>query len=66
MLLIDDKSWPIRKLVVEAGHWYAGKEILIAPDDVERIGYEESTVFVNLNKETIQRTAEHHLAQPAA
>ena len=64
--LIDDKSWAIREMVVDAGHWYAGKEILIAPTDVERIGYEESTVFVNLSKETIQRTAEHRVAQPAA
>ena len=64
--LIDDKSWAIHELVVEAGHWYAGKEILIASGDVERISYEESTVFVNLDKETIQRTAENSLAKAVA
>ena len=64
--LVDDRSWAIRELVVEAGHWYAGKEILIAPNDVERISYEDSTVFVNLNKETIQRTAESRVAHAGA
>ena len=64
--LVDDRSWAIRELVVEAGHWYAGKEILIAPRDVERISYEDSTVFVNLNKETIQRTAENRIAHAGA
>lgn len=29
--LVDEKSWAIRELVVEAGHWYAGKEVLISP-----------------------------------
>ena len=60
--LVDDKSWEINELVVEAGHWYAGKEILIAPAEVERISYEDSTVYVNLSKETIQRTVRDHVA----
>lgn len=64
--MVDDKSWAIRALVVETGHWYSGKEILIKPVEVERISYEESTVFVNLSKETIQRTAENHVANAGA
>ena len=62
-LMVDDKSWAIRALVVDAGHWYSGKEILIAPAKVERISYEESKIFVNLTKAEIERTAEHHLAR---
>lgn len=64
--LVDDRSWAIRKLVVESGHWYSGKEILIAPADVERISYRESKVHVNLSKADIQRTAENGLAKAHA
>lgn len=64
--MVDDKSWVIRDLCVEAGPWYSGKEVLIAPDRVERISYEESKVFVNLTREDIQRTAEHGLVEPGA
>lgn len=60
--MVDDRSWAIRELVVEAGHWYSGKEILVTPGDIERISYEESTVYVNLSKATIQRTAESQVA----
>lgn len=60
---VDDRSWAIRELVVETGHWYAGKEILIAPNKVAQISYEESTVSVNLTKADIQQTAENQLAQ---
>ena len=57
--LINEKSWAIRKLVVETGHWFAGKEILISPSKVERVSYEESKVFVSLIKAEIERTAKN-------
>jgi hypothetical protein len=55
--MVDGKSWAICKLVVETGHWYAGKEILISPSMIDRISYEDSTVFVNLTKAEIQQAA---------
>jgi hypothetical protein len=58
---VNDKSWAIRDLVVETGHWYSGKEILISHSKVERISYEESKEFVNLTKEEIQRSADRDL-----
>ena len=64
--MVDDKSWVIRELVVEAGHWYSGKEILISPSKIERIGYDESKVFVNLTKGDIQRTMEDDIVKAGA
>jgi sporulation protein YlmC with PRC-barrel domain len=64
-LMVDDRSWAIREVVVESGHWYAGKEIMIPPAKVERISYEDSKVFVNLTKADISQTAEHGVAKAA-
>ena len=61
--MIDDKSWAVRQLAVETGHWYAGKEILIPANAVERISYEDSKVFVKLTKAAIQHTAEHDVVK---
>ncbi len=61
--MVDDKSWSIRDVMVECGHWYSGKEVLIAPGKVQKISFEESKFFVNLTKEEIQRTPDHDLAQ---
>ncbi len=63
--IMDDKSWVFRHLVVETGHWYAGKEIAISPKRVERISYEESKVFVNVTKEAIQGAEEYAMPSPA-
>jgi uncharacterized protein YrrD len=56
--LVDDRQWTVRDLVVETGHWYAGKEVLIPASRVERISYEESKVYVDFTEADIQRTAE--------
>lgn len=57
--MVDDKSWAIGELVVETGHWYAGKEILVSADKILRISADELKVFVKLTKADIERTAEN-------
>jgi hypothetical protein len=64
--MVDDRSWEIRDLVVEAGHWYAGQRILISPSRVKRISYEESKVYVDLSKLDIQQTVENDHARVSA
>ena len=61
--VVDDRSWAIRELVVDAGSWISCKEILIQPDKVDRISYEDSKVFVNLTKADIEKTADHATAK---
>ncbi len=51
--VIDEDSWRIRHLVVETGGWFSGKEIAIAPKDIERVSYEESKVFVSVTREAL-------------
>jgi uncharacterized protein YrrD len=65
-LIVDDERWFIRDLVVETGHWYAGKEILIATGKIDRIGREESKVFVRLTKDEIASTAKDEVAHARA
>ena len=59
--MMDDKSWEIRDLVVETGHWLSGKGIVISPTHITRISYEDSKVFVDVSKETIQHAPEYHV-----
>jgi hypothetical protein len=61
--LFDEKTWAIRDLVVEAGSWFAGKEVRVSTGEVTRISYEESKVYVTLTKAIIQQTGEDKLAK---
>jgi hypothetical protein len=42
------------------------KEILISPGKIDRISYEDATVFVYLTKADIQQTAENQVATAGA
>jgi hypothetical protein len=64
--IVDDERWALRDLVVETGHWYSGREVLIATDKIDRISYAESQVFVNLTKDDIQRTGENEVVHAYA
>ena len=59
--IIDDDSWAIRHLVVETGHWYSGKEIVISPNHIHRISYEETKVFVDVSKQAVMEAPEYHV-----
>jgi hypothetical protein len=59
--LMDDQSWAIQQLVVKTGHRFTGKEVLIPVGKVERISYDDSTVFVNLTREAVEKSPEHRL-----
>jgi hypothetical protein len=63
---VDGRIWMIRELVVETGHWYAGKSILILPENINRISYENSTVYVNLCMEDLKQTTNNDVAQVGA
>jgi len=59
--IIDDRNWAVRHLVIETGHWYSGREIVIEPADIQRISYDESTVFVKVTKAAIQESTRYQM-----
>jgi hypothetical protein len=58
--MMDDKSWVIGQLVIKTGHRFSGKEVLIPTSKVDRISFDESTVFVNLTREAVEQSPEPH------
>jgi hypothetical protein len=64
--MMDEQSWAIRQLVIKTGHRISGKEVQILASTVDRISYDESTVFVNLTAEGIEQNPTHHLVSDSA
>jgi len=52
-LVMDDKDWTIRQVVLATGHWLPGKRVMISPSQINRISWDESKVYVDLTKEAI-------------
>jgi hypothetical protein len=64
--MMDGQSWAIRELVIKTGHRFSGKEVQIPTRMVNRISYPDSTVFVNLTTEAVQKSPANHLASAGA
>ncbi len=65
-LMIDGRTWTIREIVVECGHWYAGKKVVVSTDKVARIDYEQGTVEVDSTKQAFTEASPHSTPTPRA
>ena len=57
--IIDDETWAIRYLIIDTQNWWEGKKVLISPQWIERVSWNESKVFVNLSREVIKQSPEY-------
>jgi uncharacterized protein YrrD len=57
--IVDDETWAIRYLIVDTKNWWPGKKVLVSPQWIERVSWDESKVFVNLSREAIKRSPEY-------
>lgn len=57
--IIDDETWTIRYFVVDTKNFLPGKKVLISPEWIGRISWEDSKVFVDLTSESIRQAPEY-------
>jgi len=56
--MMNPQSWLIEQLVAKTGHRFSGREGLIPTSLVERISYDQSTVFVKLVRAAVEHSPE--------
>jgi uncharacterized protein YrrD len=57
--IIDDETWAVRYLLVNTGNLFTGKKVLISPQWIDHISWDESKVYINLTKEAIKQSPEY-------
>jgi len=57
--IIDDHTWAIRYLIIDTRNWWPGKKVLISPNWIQRVSWNEMKVFINLERESIKRSPEY-------
>ena len=57
--IIDDETWAIRYLVVDTQEWWLDKHVLVAPQWLGSVSWNESKVFINLTRETLKLAPEY-------
>jgi len=44
---------------VNTSNWWAGKKVLISPQWIDRVSWDEKAVFINLSREAIRQSPEY-------
>jgi len=57
--IIDDETWEIRYLIIDTQNWLPGKKILLSPQWIDIVSWDESKVFVNILSEDIEQSPEY-------
>jgi hypothetical protein len=58
--IIDGETWEIRYMFVATQNWWPGKKVLIVPQWIDRVSWDDSRVYVDLSRETIKNAPEYH------
>ena len=53
-LLVDDDTWTIRYLIVDAGTWWDGHEVLIAPQWIRDVSSSDSKVTLSIARQAVR------------
>lgn len=58
--IIDDTSWRVCYLVINTGHWFPGKKVIIPPKLIENIEWDTSEILVHATEENIRNSPEYN------
>jgi hypothetical protein len=57
--IVDQENWLIRYLVVDTKNWWPGKHVLVSPQWIDRVSWEEAKIFVNVSKAVVLGSPEY-------
>jgi sporulation protein YlmC with PRC-barrel domain len=53
-LMVDEKSWAIRYIIVNTSNWWLGHKVLVAPEWIDDVDWPESLLSIDLTRQAIK------------
>ena len=54
--LVEEGKWPIRYFVVNTRNWLPGRRVLVSPQWIKKVDWDEKTVFVDLTRDAVRKS----------
>jgi uncharacterized protein YrrD len=62
--VFDDASWAIRFLIVDTRKWLPGKHVRLAPEQIDRVSWEDREVYVKMTRQAVENSPEYDPSHP--
>ena len=62
--LVDDETWAIRYIIVDTRNWLPGRRVLVSPEWIKEVSWQDSKVYVDLSKRHIEAAPEFDPSMP--
>ena len=62
--IVDDNTWKLDFMVIDTGHWFPGKKVLISPHWIKEIHWENSTIIIKATIDQVKNSPEYHPDEP--
>ena len=62
--IVDDEDWTIRFLVVDTRNWLPGKKVLLSPQWIKRVQWDDSSVYFDLTRDSVENSPEFDPSGP--
>jgi hypothetical protein len=63
-MLVDERSWAIRWLIVNTSNWWLGHAVLVAPASITYVSWAESTISLGLTRQEVKTSPPYDPAVP--
>jgi len=63
-LIVDEKSWAIRYIVVNTSNWWLGHQVIVAPEWVDDVNWAESMLSIDLTRQAIKGSPHYDANAP--
>jgi sporulation protein YlmC with PRC-barrel domain len=62
--IVDDENWGVRYMVVDTRNWLPGEKVVVSPQWIEKVSWEESDVHINLTRKSVKNSPEFDASTP--
>src|ERR1700691_5449817 len=63
-LIVDEKSWAIRYIIVNTSNWWMGHEVIIAPEWIDGVDWLDSKLSINLTRLSVKDSPSYDPSVP--
>jgi uncharacterized protein YrrD len=64
--LFDDSDWSIRMMAVDTRNWWPGKHVLISPQRIDSVSWNDKKVVVKLTRDEVEKSPEYDAERSTA